>query len=101
MTSTSRSKAGPAQSSRPPSPPPEPHPLNPHGLLLVTRPPPTYRGVFTGPSQTLAAGTVIETAPVLVLGREEWRAHGRRTALDHYAFVWGRSGSMAVAFGIG
>lgn len=79
---------------------PAPYALNPHSLQLTTRPPPTYRGVFTSPLQTLPAGTLIETAPVLVIPAHEWE-FGKKTALDHYAFVWGRRGDMAVAFGLG
>jgi uncharacterized protein len=45
------------------------------------------RGVFT--SQDIAADTVIETSPVIVMSREE-RAHLDKTLLHDYIFEWGK-----------
>jgi hypothetical protein len=74
--------------------------LNPLQLIVETKPPPLDRGVFTTSTQ-ITSGTIIEESPVLVFGKEEWEENGRKTLLDHYAFVWGKQGKMAVALGMG
>jgi SET domain-containing protein len=45
------------------------------------------RGVFT--NEDLAADTVIEVSPVIVMSREE-RAHLDQTLLHDYIFEWGK-----------
>ena len=45
------------------------------------------RGIFT--SQDLAADTVIEESPVIVMSKEE-RAHLDKTLLHDYIFEWGK-----------
>ena len=51
-------------------------------------------------SRNIPAGTVIEISPVLLFSQDEYKQHGRYTALDHYTFVW-PDGRMALAFGLG
>jgi SET domain-containing protein len=46
------------------------------------------RGVFT--RERIAAGTVIEHSPVIVMSREE-RVHLDQTALHDYIFEWGKN----------
>lgn len=51
----------------------------------------------------IAAGTVLETCPVLILGSDENREHIEKTSLYHYTYNWpsqGRS-TQAVVFGLG
>lgn len=79
---------------------PPPNLLNPLALQIETLPLPYDRGVYTTAEQTLRPGTVVEESPVLVLSKEEWDL-GRKTVLDHYCFVWGKTGKMAVALGMG
>lgn len=55
------------------------------------------RGVFT--SKAIAANTVIEISPVLVLSAKE-RKTIEETKLFHYVFEWGNSKKMA-ALGLG
>ena len=55
------------------------------------------RGVFT--TEPIAAGTVIEISPVIVLSAKE-RAHAEKTLLYDYLFEWGKKGKKAcVALG--
>lgn len=44
------------------------------------------RGVFT--SKRIAAGTIVETAPVIVMSMED-RVHLDKTLLHDYIFEWG------------
>ncbi|KAF8474928.1 hypothetical protein BDZ91DRAFT_674929 [Kalaharituber pfeilii] len=52
-------------------------------LVLDT---PKGRGVYA--SCPISAGTVIDTAPVIVLTREDWEQHVQFTALAHYSYNW-------------
>ncbi|KZT27392.1 hypothetical protein NEOLEDRAFT_1088973 [Neolentinus lepideus HHB14362 ss-1] len=56
------------------------------------------RGVFA--SRKIDAQTVVEISPVLLFTKDEYDAHGRHTALDHYTFKW-PNGRMALALGLG
>ncbi|KAJ6584832.1 cytidine deaminase-like protein [Mycena capillaripes] len=56
------------------------------------------RGVFA--VRAIPSQTIVESSPVLLLGKEEYETHGRFTILDHYAFKW-KNGSMALALGLG
>lgn len=75
--------------------------INPHKLIIETKPPPLDRGVFTASGQTIPAGTLIEESPVLVINQTEWDDHACKTVLEHYAFIWGKQGKMALALGMG
>ena len=48
----------------------------------------------------MPAYTLLEISPALLFSAEEYEAHGRYTALDHYTFKW-RDGRMALALGLG
>jgi len=67
--------------------------------LSVRQIPGRGRGVFA--SRDIAAGVVLEDAPVLVLTAEQWEA-GRMndTILGEYGFCWS-NGGMALGLGIG
>lgn len=78
-----------------------PNELNPLHLVIQTFPPPLDRGVYTGPQQSIPVGTLIEESPVLIFTQEEWLQNGRHTVLQHYTFVWGKTGKMAIALGMG
>ena len=80
---------------------PAPLPLNPLQLVVQTSPPPRDRGVYTTGSQVIPAGSLVEESPVLVFSKEEWEDRARHTLLQHYTFVWGKQGSMAIALGMG
>ncbi|KAJ6512192.1 cytidine deaminase-like protein [Mycena vitilis] len=56
------------------------------------------RGVFA--AREIPSRTVVESSPVLLLGKEEYETHGRFTILDHYTFKW-KNGAMALALGLG
>lgn len=51
-------------------------------------------------SRPIPAQTLIEVSPVLLFSADEYEAHGKYTALDHYTFKW-RDGRMALALGLG
>ena len=51
-------------------------------------------------SKPMPAYTLLEISPALLFSAEEYEAHGRHTALDHYTFKW-RDGRMALALGLG
>ncbi|KAF7365315.1 Histone lysine methyltransferase set7 [Mycena venus] len=56
------------------------------------------RGIFA--AHAIPKQTVVESSPVLLLGKKEYEQHGRFTILDHYTFKW-KNGSMALALGLG
>ncbi|GAA5845807.1 hypothetical protein JCM3766R1_000321 [Sporobolomyces carnicolor] len=79
---------------------------------ILTKDPALGRGVFA--SQDIAAGTVVEISPVLVLGEKEYRGFDPKqqegteelrgveaSQLRGYVFTWGKNGDMAVALGLG
>ncbi|KAG9033799.1 hypothetical protein FRB95_014220 [Tulasnella sp. JGI-2019a] len=71
--------------------------VNPLGLIIrVTQE--KGRGVYA--THPISAGTVIDIAPVLLFGPEEYESHAKHTVIDDYAFVWG-DGRMALALGLG
>ncbi|KAJ7095947.1 cytidine deaminase-like protein [Mycena belliarum] len=70
---------------------PQPYPNEPN--CIVGNSEGKGRGVF-------GYQTVVEISPVLLLGKEEYEAHGRFTILDDYTFKW-KNGSMALALGLG
>lgn len=80
---------------------PPPLALNPLHLQVQTSPPPVDRGVYTSSTQTIPAGTLVEQSPVLVFSKDEWEHKARHTLLQHYTFVWGKKGDMALALGMG
>lgn len=72
--------------------------INPYLLQVLSRPG-RGRGVFA--SRDLAAGTLIEDAPVLVITQKEWD-EGRMndSILGEYGFCWS-NGGMAIGLGMG
>jgi hypothetical protein len=82
-------------------PAPPPLALNPLRLQVQTSPPPVDRGVYTSATQTIPAGTLVEQSPVLVFSKDEWLDKAQHTLLQHYTFVWGKKGDMALALGMG
>ncbi|KIY71723.1 cytidine deaminase-like protein [Cylindrobasidium torrendii FP15055 ss-10] len=56
------------------------------------------RGVFA--TQTIPPQKIIEISPVLLFGADEYDAHGKHTALDHYTFKW-PGARLALALGLG
>lgn len=67
-------------------------------VVFVGRTPNRGRGVFA--SASIEKDTLIETAPVIVMSRED-RSHIDRTLLHDYIFEWGEDGSqccMALGF---
>ncbi|KAI5789027.1 hypothetical protein EDC01DRAFT_123678 [Geopyxis carbonaria] len=52
-------------------------------LVLDT---PKGRGIFA--RSPLPAGTIIDTAPVILLSDEDFEAHVRHSALWHYSYNW-------------
>ncbi|KAG8874441.1 hypothetical protein FRB97_005908 [Tulasnella sp. 331] len=76
---------------------PYPSHVNSFGLIIK----PTKgkgRGVFA--TRPISAGTVMDIAPVLFFGRDEYVNYAKHTIVDDYAFVWG-DGRMALALGLG
>ncbi|MBV9123137.1 MAG: SET domain-containing protein-lysine N-methyltransferase [Planctomycetes bacterium] len=67
-------------------------------LILVKRSQGRGRGVFA--RAPIAAGTVIEKVPVLLLPREEIRGGARLSSLARFCFVRNRS-TVALALGYG
>ncbi|WVF70791.1 hypothetical protein IAT40_005585 [Kwoniella sp. CBS 6097] len=76
---------------------PEPHPMNPLNLYLLSHPQ-RGRGVFAPAS--IPAGTLIEESPVLVITKAEWEG-GRMNdcVLGSYGFCWS-NGGMAIGLGL-
>lgn len=60
--------------------------------LDVRQVPGKGRGCFA--TRTFLAGEIIETAPVLVIPKAEWK-HISRTIVFHYAFAWGEDNQDA------
>ncbi len=53
-------------------------------------------------TRKLASQTLVEVSPVILFTEDEYESHGKHTILDEYTFCWpGRSGSKALALGIG
>lgn len=66
--------------------------------LFIDKTAATGRGVFT--SSVIAADTVIESSPVIVMSKEE-RQHLDKTLLHDYIFEWGKDKTqccMALGF---
>ena len=55
------------------------------------------RGVFA--RRDLAAGEVIETCPVIVLGGADEQEHLDKTHLFDYYFAWGEHAAVALGYG--
>ena len=55
------------------------------------------RGVFA--TEPIAAGTLVDASPVLVIPSDDWEAL-TGTAVDGYLWGWGEEGNAAIAFGI-
>ncbi|KAJ7935514.1 hypothetical protein B0H13DRAFT_2246722 [Mycena leptocephala] len=77
--------------------PPIPSSLN-NSVCVVKNSEGKGRGVFA--ARAIPSQTIVESSPVLLLGKEEYETHGRFTILDQYAFNW-KNGSMALALGLG
>ncbi|GAB5590169.1 hypothetical protein Unana1_05069 [Umbelopsis nana] len=76
----------------------EPLVLQTHTLGLELRNHPQRgRGVFT--TRALAARTLVDISPVLLMDHGEYSAHGQHTILDHYTYRW--EGGFALALGLG
>ena len=69
--------------------------------LVMRDSPGRGRGVFA--ARAIPSRAVITESPVLVFPHAEYAAHGARTQLAHYAFVWrdAQPPSMALALGLG
>ncbi|KAH9876141.1 hypothetical protein J1614_004020 [Plenodomus biglobosus] len=74
--------------------------------LVIKSDTPKGRGVFA--SAPIAAGTVIDICPVLLLGIEENKTHIEKSSLYHYTYNWpaidenGKGKTVqAVIFGLG
>ena len=69
--------------------------------LVMRESPGRGRGVFA--ARAIPSRAVITESPVLVFPHAEYAAHGARTQLAHYAFVWrdAQPPSMALALGLG
>ncbi|KAI5809582.1 hypothetical protein DFH27DRAFT_152038 [Peziza echinospora] len=61
-------------------------PIHRSSTLTLVLDTPKGRGVFS--SVPIPAGTIIETAPILLLSMEEWESHIKHTCLAHYSFNW-------------
>ncbi|KAH8548059.1 hypothetical protein BGW37DRAFT_190492 [Umbelopsis sp. PMI_123] len=73
-------------------------PLATHSLGLELRSHPQRgRGVFT--TRPLSHKTLVDISPVLLMGHDEYSAHGQHTILDHYTYRW--EGGYALALGLG
>jgi hypothetical protein len=73
-------------------------PLATHSLGLELRSHPQRgRGVFT--TRPLSHKALVDISPVLLMGHDEYSAHGQHTILDHYTYRW--EGGYALALGLG
>ncbi|KAI5481377.1 Set and Cytidine deaminase-like domain containing protein [Pseudohyphozyma bogoriensis] len=90
-------------------PPPDYPPLTPlaaRAPIAILSTPSKGRGVFA--TESIAAGTVVEISPILLLSKEEYYGGGKEgdllgvegSMLRGYVFSW-RGGGMALALGLG
>jgi hypothetical protein len=70
----------------------------PKPQIYIADTPDMGRGVFT--RKAIAAGTIIESAPVIVMTPEE-RLHIDKTLLQHYIFEWQPDGQNLCCMALG